>query len=1125
MCGSDITYNPPAPVDYGESMREGLQAQVDLAPDLYAAEASQSYGRPAFARLNQQIIEETLLGAKKSYDSDGFQYEEKVLEEEVKQPWGDGDKIKDSKKRFEKWKQAAELAVRNGDMTQEELVNGSVAGLLDRDLPNIAGGLWHEYGTVEAKTKRVFVLDENGQKIKNENLADKDTYAGGGMVSNVAGDQERVYTNPDGTQSTRRAGFDEDGNFAGISALARDLQQLDTAQRFAGELKAIEDNADAFTEAYRQQGDIKGALQTVKNLAAQSAIPETQISDKGNALSNLAQSFSTPQMGSPYGATTAQPQSGEPIMPTTQAAGQTSYEYSTRRRGNTNITTVSGSDGSERTFSGATREEAERQANEFIDSQSRGINATPAPTLAGNITPSAPALDANGIPLNGTQMNNDGSFSVRRNGNVIATGATVEEARANAGLDSAGNPLPSMGGGQLTDARGVDRVTVGRGTSTVDADLVDSNNQVVARNVDTIPVRQGTVAQNAEFTTATPNAVDTSVNAGLSNRQVNLTGDPRDVVAGTARSVDVGTDFRDVTASTDFGTVSADRDFSSVAADTDFRDVDLSGQNLRDVDLSGDIREASSSGLGDMLGLRGSMAQQALDDLDLGGDLSDRERRAAQQAARVAASARGRGRDTSSILSELEANENLRRARRNERRAFAGQVLGMEGQFASQEAGMDLQAQMANQGRDAQGLQFDLAEQQANQQNDRASLQAALVAQQANQAADMTGSQMDLAAQQANQQAGITGSQMDLAAQQANLQAGLTGAQMDLTAQQANQRGDITGAEIDLASQQANQRADLTGNQLGVTAQQSNQARDLTIQQSDLAAQRANQDSTLRLNDQNLQQLQLQLARDTSNADRALQAEMANQSRDQAQFAANQRGQIENQNFRLQLDQMNLQAQQANQQAGLQAGMANQQADLNRQLSNQQADLQAQQLNQQAGLTLGARDMAAMAQNQQTQMGLTQMEQAALAANQQAEMQRQARLLDAAKGDIDRGIQVAQINQGYQAAGLAADRSAAAQRLGLEQATVIDPTQALFGRASGAGTFGGQSLYGNAANTGQLPTMYNPAQGAQFIANQAADLNSYNAAFAGAQAQASAGKSSMMGNIIGGGLGMFSFGN
>jgi hypothetical protein len=41
----------PPPRDYAKETRDTLQAQIDLAPELFAAEASEEFGRPAEARL------------------------------------------------------------------------------------------------------------------------------------------------------------------------------------------------------------------------------------------------------------------------------------------------------------------------------------------------------------------------------------------------------------------------------------------------------------------------------------------------------------------------------------------------------------------------------------------------------------------------------------------------------------------------------------------------------------------------------------------------------------------------------------------------------------------------------------------------------------------------------------------------------------------------------------------------------------------------------------------------------------------------------------------------------------------------------------------------------------------
>ena len=71
MGGGDINMPAPQQVNYGESMREALQAQVDLAPELYAAEADPNFGRKAYARLSQDVAMDSLLGEAVNYDSEG----------------------------------------------------------------------------------------------------------------------------------------------------------------------------------------------------------------------------------------------------------------------------------------------------------------------------------------------------------------------------------------------------------------------------------------------------------------------------------------------------------------------------------------------------------------------------------------------------------------------------------------------------------------------------------------------------------------------------------------------------------------------------------------------------------------------------------------------------------------------------------------------------------------------------------------------------------------------------------------------------------------------------------------------------------------------------------------------
>ena len=69
--GGSTDINYPQQPSYGESMRESLGAQIELAPQLYQAEASQQYGRPAYAQLESDILRDTLLGAERFVPATG----------------------------------------------------------------------------------------------------------------------------------------------------------------------------------------------------------------------------------------------------------------------------------------------------------------------------------------------------------------------------------------------------------------------------------------------------------------------------------------------------------------------------------------------------------------------------------------------------------------------------------------------------------------------------------------------------------------------------------------------------------------------------------------------------------------------------------------------------------------------------------------------------------------------------------------------------------------------------------------------------------------------------------------------------------------------------------------------
>lgn len=53
----------PEPRNYSQEVRDNLRTQIDLAPELYAAEASDEYGQPAYTTLGLKTLEQALLGA------------------------------------------------------------------------------------------------------------------------------------------------------------------------------------------------------------------------------------------------------------------------------------------------------------------------------------------------------------------------------------------------------------------------------------------------------------------------------------------------------------------------------------------------------------------------------------------------------------------------------------------------------------------------------------------------------------------------------------------------------------------------------------------------------------------------------------------------------------------------------------------------------------------------------------------------------------------------------------------------------------------------------------------------------------------------------------------------------
>lgn len=255
-----------------------------------------------------------------------------------------------------------------------------------------------------------------------------------------------------------------------------------------------------------------------------------------------------------------------------------------------------------------------------------------------------------------------------------------------------------------------------------------------------------------------------------------------------------------------------------------------------------------------------------------------------------------------------------------------------------------------------------------------------------------------------------------------------------------------------------------------------------------------------------------------SDVGRNLQAGLANQQ-------ANLQSGLANQNSSLQAglanQQVDMQTQLANQQASQRSQQANQSADLQRQQANQQANLQAGSMNQQANLQarqvelqnrqmVEDRDLQAQGMEANRQAQINQMRQAGEVANIQTQMDLGRLKVSSRQNDLDRSIAIDQINNQMNMQAMGMDRAALQNLINIEQATSADAFMAITGKPSGQSMTSGQSAFGNASSAlGAGPTLYNPAQGAEFMANQSAMLNSYNAATYGAD-------QAMMGSIIGG---------
>ena len=274
----------PAPItnNYEETMREALTAQIDFAPDLFKGESSTEYGRPAYARLMQDLAQESLLGQEYEYDNQGRiitgynNLEDSYTIDSIDDLYGartttsttrtkgrQGDSDSYTTKQVTNQSRAKELDRLGVDQKYNYLV---------RDLDgNVIGSAMNEEEANAIRGKQskraIYKRDKAGNIIQDRSKRNTTERQGGGLASILGGDNESAFY--DGR--TSRAGFDNEGNFLGTSQLEQDILERAKRQQVAGEVGMAQEFGQELTNAYRAQGDIQGALDNFKKLGEQNS--------------------------------------------------------------------------------------------------------------------------------------------------------------------------------------------------------------------------------------------------------------------------------------------------------------------------------------------------------------------------------------------------------------------------------------------------------------------------------------------------------------------------------------------------------------------------------------------------------------------------------------------------------------------------------------------------------------------------------------------------------------------------------------------------------------------------------------------------------------------------------------
>lgn len=276
--GPDINY--PQQPTYGEGMADALKAQVELLTGTgdFAETGSlesllplEESVRRKTAQTDTDVLRQTLLGNRQeatsgTYDDQGrlvVGYEggkEATTETRTVKPQVDIVRIGEVKRsgahsnKGPKPKSIYEVTVRDpntgaiierGETTASKA--SQIAAMQQLTLNGKTVNLQEIQSTVTIPPDDavpVYAKDPNGQIIVDKSKAGQTetipaTFAGDGMI-NLLGDSRRAIDPATGLPSDRRAGFDDDGNFLGLSALAEDIQRGNLSRQREADLADVE---------------------------------------------------------------------------------------------------------------------------------------------------------------------------------------------------------------------------------------------------------------------------------------------------------------------------------------------------------------------------------------------------------------------------------------------------------------------------------------------------------------------------------------------------------------------------------------------------------------------------------------------------------------------------------------------------------------------------------------------------------------------------------------------------------------------------------------------------------------------------------------------------------------------